>query len=72
MKLYLLILPQDLRDFDCAIGFVVRAANEREARKLAADRHGDEGDEAWKLQATCTELTVEGPPGVILRDFWGA
>lgn len=72
MKLWLL-KPIEAWDpwYDKADGFVVRAQNVKEARKLAADCHGDEGRSVW-LNAqitTCVELTADGPPEAILRDF---
>ena len=75
MKLWIL-QPVDGRDapwlayYDCMFGFVVRAANEDEARSIAASRAGDEGPDAWKLRrnSTCKELKAEGPAGVIMED----
>ena len=71
---------------DKALGFVVRAETEEEARKLAHEQSGDENPGAvlgnkiadtnspW-LDAkcsTCAELTAEGEVGVVLRDFRAA
>lgn len=57
--------------YDKADGFVVRAETEESARKWASNNHGDEGAEAWLDDGLtiCEELTAEGDPGVILRDF---
>lgn len=66
--------------WDCAYGFVVRAEDERSARELVAtarDRDdwrcttGDESPEAWRDAAltSCDELTGEGGPEIIIRDF---
>ncbi len=66
--------------WDCAYGFVVRAEDERSAREFVArsrDRDdwenttGDEGPEAWRdvTLTSCVELTGEGGPEIILRDF---
>lgn len=57
--------------WDCAYGFVVRANNESEARQLAANEGGNEGDEAWRDShwSRCVELMPVGDVGVVLRDF---
>lgn len=59
--------------YDKAFGFVVRAESEADARALANEEHGDEGD-AWLDPALskCVELTADGEPGVVLRDFAAA
>ena len=68
--------------YDKAFGFVVRAENEEEARKLANEKGGDEtgeishsiyrtGGDPW-LDANfseCVELTEEGNKGVIICDY---
>lgn len=60
-----------------AQGFVVRADDEAQARRLADSYAGGETDE-WHTPAhpwldptytTCVELTGDGPAEVILRDF---
>jgi len=60
--------------YDRAFGFVVRADNEAAARIAAGDQAGNEGREAWLSNqlTTCEELTSDGTPGVVLRDFWSA
>lgn len=60
--------------YDKAFGFVVRAADEKDAREMAAGFSGDEGSKSWlnAALARCTELLPEGEPGVILRDFASA
>lgn len=68
-------------EYDKSVGFVVRAENEEHARQLANDAGGDEtgpprylgyrtGGDPWldPEQATCEELTADGPAEVILRD----
>lgn len=57
--------------WDCAWGFVVRALTEQAARRKAADESGDEGRDAWldTELTTCVELTNEGDPGVVMKDF---
>lgn len=66
--------------WDCAYGFVVRAESELAARQAIADAHekdnwrfmaGDEGEAAWlDAQLTsCVELTTEGEPAILMRDF---
>lgn len=90
MRLWLLEpvdgLPKELNRWEdgygCALGFVVRAATEAEARALANAEAGEENDEhfgpirrpavgAWLegKYSTCTELLPEGPAGVVLVDF---
>jgi hypothetical protein len=57
--------------WDCAWGFVVRAKDEQDARRKAADDAGDEGCDAWldaKL-TSCMNLTNNGESGIIIRDF---
>jgi len=69
--------------YDKTFGFVVRAETEKEARKFAHDNAGDENrgrlfsnkaaatKTPW-LEAkysTCTELSVKGDIGVVLKDF---
>ena len=57
--------------YDKAFGFVVRATDENEARLLASDNAGDEGQDAWidANASTCVELTADGPSEMILQDF---
>ena len=63
--------------YDKAFGFVVIAASESEAREMAHNRAGDEnclGVDPWKDQrySSCTELTADEAPGVVIRDFASA
>jgi hypothetical protein len=72
MKLWLLLQLDEGSErpcYDCALGFVVRAETEEEARAHAAADCGDEGPEAWTKKAHCAPLTAKGESGVILRDF---
>lgn len=58
--------------YDCCYGFVVRAPDETAARRLAsAAMIGDERPGAWldPCLSECRELTTEGDPEVLLRDF---
>lgn len=57
--------------YDVAIGFVVRAETEQQARELATSQAGDEGKKAWldPKYTTCKSLSSVGDPEVILRDF---
>lgn len=59
---------------DKVYGFVVRAETEKEARKLASNLCGDEGEDAWLSDkfSTCEELTTAGNPRVIMIDFQSA
>ncbi|MHC4620581.1 MAG: hypothetical protein ACYTEQ_22770 [Planctomycetota bacterium] len=83
MKLWLLRPHEDLPDdnnpwepwYDKCFGMVVRAATENEARAMAqgVDESGDYEEDmrgAWldSTLSTCTELTAEGEPGVVIRD----
>ena len=57
--------------YDCTNGLVIRATNERAARAIAAESHGDEGAQAWTdaSLSTCEPLTASGESELILRDF---
>lgn len=61
------------RRYDTAFGFVVRAESEEAARTHVADSHrtGVEGATSWldPRWSTCKELSNEGEPIIILRDF---
>jgi hypothetical protein len=72
-------------DYDKAVGFVIRAENEQEARKIANDNGGDEvgeirnhayrtGGDLWLDGnfSQCIELTIDGEKGVIVRDLRSA
>ena len=61
-----------------ARGFVVRAVSEEAARRVVVEHADDEligtggqGAEVWLDPAftTCTPIPVDGPPGIIMRDF---
>lgn len=66
--------------WDCAYGFVVRAESEITARQAIVEARnkddwrvmaGDEREAVWldpKL-TSCVELTTEGEPGILMRDF---
>lgn len=92
MRIWLLLPREDLPDTPLhpwrkyeeywkAHGFVVRAATEEDARKLANDAGGEENEVRrhegqWNMApwldaalTTCEELTGEGPAEVILRDY---
>jgi hypothetical protein len=74
MKLWLL-KPIDERHprwgYDTSHGFVVRAADEADARNIAKFRCGDEGPDVWLNSSvtSCERLKGQGDPAVILRDF---
>ena len=71
MPLFLLKSQVSSPRFDVAKGFVIRASRPSNARKLAAQRAGDEGPEIWfdPEQSTCTLIREYGPDRVILRAF---
>lgn len=63
--------------YDKAFGFVIRAATQAAARKVADENAADENDNRnhpWlnPTLSTCTELRPEGAPGLVLRDFAAA
>jgi hypothetical protein len=89
MKLYILRpkdnLPKDdnpwIPWFDKCFGFVIRAASEADARRIADANAGDENrfsnakiGNPWldANYSTCEELDNNGGEGVILRDFASA
>jgi hypothetical protein len=57
--------------YDRMFGFVVRAKDERTARRLASSRAGDEGPEAWLAadHSTCVEVKPDGPEEVLMEDY---
>lgn len=59
------------KSWNCALGFVVRAAHPTEARMLASAEAGNEGAAAWldPVATTCEELAEDGAADVIIRDF---
>ena len=71
MELWLLSRPREKVDFDQYGGFIIRAETEAEARKIAFDAHGaGYCFQTWvDADATCTIVTPEGDPGIILSDF---
>lgn len=62
---------------DCQFGVVVRAETEGAARDLAHAHSGDEtgwnksGPLVWHDPevTTCEEISMDGAPGLVLRDF---
>lgn len=73
MKLFhLFLLPRATREeWDTMDACIVRAVDESAARETAARNRGQEGRAVWldPSKTKCTELTVEGFPGMILRDY---
>jgi len=75
MKLFLLELNKDLQDWDCNLGFVIRAADEEEARKMISEdiekTSGDEGKDAWldPKSSSCQEILRNGEKAIILNSF---
>lgn len=60
--------------YDRAFGFIVRAETEAVARQIASFKAGNEKPAAWldESLSSCEELTADGEPGLILRDFSAA
>lgn len=60
--------------YDKAFGFVVRAATAEVAREIASRAAGDEGGAVWldRSRSACVEITYEGSPQIVLRDFRSA
>ena len=71
MKLWLLKRPEDDCSWDEYDGFVIRAQNEVQARRIASENPGDEGASVWlsSVLSTCEELKNQGIPGIVLSDF---
>lgn len=77
MNLYLLRRKTDLRSYDVANGFVVRAETPSKARRAILDSEfeiGDEGPEVWTdtRRSSCKKIGVapdNAPRGIVLRDF---
>jgi hypothetical protein len=73
MKLWILEERyDDGNSWDCAVGFVVGAENEADARKFASGQHGDEGSKYWLDPKMTSCKVLEPTEGVILRDFRAA
>lgn len=72
MKLYLVTRTDEV-DWDEHIGFVIRAANEENALKLAhdfADKYNSPKDYTFRDDNTIiAEITNEGPEEIILDSF---
>lgn len=75
MKLWMLKPLKDWKPwYDRAFGFIVRAPSAKMARKLAAEKAGDEGGQVWMdpNKTKCEELNADGEAEVVLRDFASA
>lgn len=57
--------------YDRAHGFIIEAETEGQARIIASENKGDEGEDAWlnPKWSYCIELKPDGNPGVIMCDF---
>lgn len=73
MKIWKLTLIDTTGLYDIALGFVVRAKNEHDARGICAENCGDEGEDVWlsPVRSTCETVLQSGGRGLILRDFKG-
>lgn len=71
MKLYILKRLIGRPVYDANNGFVIRAHDAADARRMASENNGDEGAATWLDPdlSTCAELTDDGERGVILQDF---
>lgn len=60
--------------YDKNFGVIVRAADEQEARGIAAKSCAYEGEEAWLSceHSDCVELPSDGPSGLIMVDHRAA
>lgn len=66
-------------EYDKAHGFVVWSETEEQARELAHEDAGDENN-GWTANtrrpwldpkySTCKELAPEGPPHIVMKDFY--
>ena len=70
MELYLLTNTEET-GWDENAGFVIREESAVAARKIAAQKAGDEGAELWLdvKKSSCKTLKQEGTEGMILQDF---
>ena len=76
MKLWELRLNENYYDYDCCLGFIIRAETEEKARKLAHEHGCVENlyiKNPWldPKSSMCEELIDNGEEKVILRDFNG-
>jgi hypothetical protein len=57
--------------YDCVNAFIIRAASEESARLQASAAARDESPLVWleESMSTCEPISIEGPVGIILRDF---
>lgn len=74
LKLYLMERADGRVDYDEAEGFIICARMPGEARKLAAQECGGEGEHVWldPLSSTCRWIgraRIGTSVGVVLRDF---
>ena len=74
MKLWLLETIEDRGIWDIHVGFVIRAADEAEARRIAEK----EAEEEWSpapgywldpARSSCIAVATDGEPGIILADY---
>lgn len=56
---------------DNVVGFIVRAEDEEQARRLARDEAGGEDGYVWMESqfSTCTELLAAGDAAVVMADL---
>ncbi len=65
------VLKRDEHGYDESDGFVVRAASEHEARKIASVNAGYEGRSVWldASKSSCEVVPPDGPSGLIFSGF---
>lgn len=56
--------------YDKMFAVIVRAVDELDARKIANAGRANEGDGVWLKDefTTCTEISLDGPSEVLLKD----
>ena len=78
MKLFILRPKENTEEwipwYDKCFGHIVCASNEIDARQMASNKAGDEGEEAWLDEniSTCEELKATKAAEYIMRDFASA
>lgn len=74
MALFILEDKDDLTSWDSNVGFIIRAKDEEEARKIANSTRGDEkkiSKDFWldEKYSSCKRLKTTGKSEIILNSF---